>query len=208
MTKYSEFSVAILAGGQSRRFGRDKTLVSINGRSMTSILADSISALSDDIMVICKNPGKFSDVKNVRLLADAYDKQCPLVGIITALVNAAYERVFVVSADTPFVQKKLVKHMSLKEGDAVLPETDNKIHTLTGFYSKNLLINLEKQYFKGNYRIIDVMDEIDVKYVNEEECRQYDENLLSFININTQKDYKDAMEILKKVGYTMQDNQI
>ncbi|TYB36688.1 MAG: molybdenum cofactor guanylyltransferase [Flexistipes sinusarabici] len=201
-----KFSVAILAGGQSRRFGRDKTLVDINGRSMTSILADNLSVLSEETMVICKNPGKFSDVRNVRLLTDAYDKQCPLVGIITALLNSKYEKVFVVSADTPFVQKKLVKHMSLKEGDAVLPITKNMIHTLTGFYSKCLLTNLKKQYFKGNYRIIDIMDEIDVKYVDEEECRQYDENMLSFININTQKDYKDAMEILKKVDYTLQDN--
>jgi len=198
-----EFSVAILAGGQSRRFGRDKTLAAINGRSLTSILANNLSALSDDTMVICKNPGKFSDVKNVRLLTDTYDKQCPLVGIITALLNSKYEKVFVVSADTPFVQEKLVKHMSLKEGDVVLPKTDDKIHTLTGFYSKNLLTGFEKQYFKGNYRIIDAMDEIDVTYVDEEECRQYDEHLLSFININTQKDYKDAMEVLEKIGYTL-----
>ncbi|AEI14787.1 Molybdopterin-guanine dinucleotide biosynthesis protein A [Flexistipes sinusarabici DSM 4947] len=198
-----KFSVAILAGGQSRRFGQDKTLAAINGRSLTSILADGLSGLSDDTMVICKNPGKFSDLNNVRLLADVYDKQCPLVGIITALLNSKYEKVFVVSADTPFVQRKLVEYMSLKDGDAVLPKTNNKIHTLTGFYSKCLLTNLKKQYFKGNYRIIDMMDEIDVSYVDEEECRQLDENMLSFININTKKDYKDAVEILKKIGYTL-----
>lgn len=203
MAKDSEYSIAILAGGQSRRFGGDKTLQTINGRSMTSILVQNIGGLSEDIMVICKNPTKFRDVENVRFLSDAYKTQCPLVGIITAIMHAKHDKIFVVSADTPFVQSELVEYMSGKNGDVVLPKTNNKVHTLTGFYSKNLFHAMYQNYLKGNYRIIDILEESLITYVDEKECREHDKNLLSFININTKEDYSDAMEFLKKIGYAL-----
>jgi len=198
-----KLSVAILAGGESRRFGEDKTLAKINGRSITSLLTERMKALSSDIMVVSKDIDKFTDVHGANIIRDVYKAQCPLVGIITALINAEHDRVFVVSADTPFVTIELVKFLAEKEKDIVLPVTGGKIHTLCGIYSANILNILEKYFEQRIYRILDILEEIDAEYVSEADCLKYDPNLISFININTKKDFEYAKRYIQEIGGTL-----
>lgn len=199
----TKFSVAVLAGGQSRRFGEDKTLAKINGRSITSLLTERMKVLSSDVMVVSKDKNKFTDIRDVNLIMDVYKTQCPLVGIITALAHAKYSRVFVVSADTPFVKVELVKFLAEKEKDVVLPVTGGKVHTLCGIYSDKILNTLNYYFEKHIYRILDILDEADTEYVGESDCLKYDSDLISFININTKKDFEYAKKYIKEVGGTL-----
>lgn len=200
----SNFSCAILAGGQSRRFGSDKTLAKINDKSFTEILAEKLCRISDDVLIISKDSSKFDfNVEFCRFVDDEYEQQCPLVGIITGLKKCKYDTLFVVSADSPFLNINLVKEMFklIKNSDVLLPVIDGKIYTLFGFYKKSSLNTLEYYFEKGVYRLLDIYDDLNVFYLdNLEFILKYDKEMLSFLNINTREDYERAKEIAQKSG--------
>lgn len=199
-----KISCAILAGGQSRRFKRDKTVATLNGVTFTEILTKKLLSIFDDVMIISKDPKKFNfNYKNITFLKDFTDNQSPLVGIITALQNAKYESVFIVSADAPFLKTELVKYLStfIKDYDIVLTKIDEKINTLCGFYNKKILSDLINSYENGEYKIIDAFKNFNIKFIDDKkEIEKHDKHLLSFININTLEDYENAKEIAKKFG--------
>ena len=155
-------------------------------------------------MIISKDPKKFNfNYKNITFLKDFTDNQSPLVGIITALQNAKYESVFIVSADAPFLKTELVKYLStfIKDYDIVLTKIDEKINTLCGFYNKKILSDLINSYENGEYKIIDAFKNFNIKFIDDKkEIEKHDKHLLSFININTLEDYENAKEIAKKFG--------
>lgn len=200
----NKFSCAILAGGQSRRFGRDKTVAKINNKTLTEILADKLCKISEDVMVISKDNTKFSfSNKNVRFLKDFTDDQSPLVGIITALKNAKNDRVFIVSADTPFLSLELVNFLYkfTDKYESVLTKINGKINTLCGFYKKKTLQTFLDFFNKKNYRLINSYTHLNTKFISDiTEIKMYDPELLSFININTPEDYEYAKKIAKKFG--------
>ncbi|KAA0258118.1 molybdenum cofactor guanylyltransferase [Deferribacter autotrophicus] len=199
-----EISCAILAGGQSRRFGSDKTVAKLCGYSFTEILSIKLSKISSDVMVISKDNSKFDfKYKNVRFVNDEFEAQCPLVGIITALENAVNEWVFITSADSPLLKVEIIDllYNHLGNYDVLLPVIDGKIYTLTGFYNKRILNILLDYFRKGIYRLLDIYPELNISYFNDVgKIKKVDTNLLSFININTKGDYEYAKEIAEKVG--------
>ncbi|MGA1846650.1 molybdenum cofactor guanylyltransferase [Deferribacter abyssi] len=198
-----EISCAILAGGQSRRFGSDKTVAKLYGYSFTEILSIKLSKISSDVMVISKDNSKFDFKKNVRFINDEFEAQCPLVGIITALKNALNEWVFITSADSPLLKIEFVNllYNDLDSYDVLLPVIDGKIYTLNGFYHKKILNILLDYFKKGTYRLLDIYPELNIFYFDDvEKIKKVDEGLFSFININTKDDYEQAKKIAEKIG--------
>lgn len=199
-----KFSCAVLAGGQSRRFGSDKTVATIKGVTFTEILVKKLLKLSDDVLVVSKNPEKFNfNYKNLRFIKDEADKQSPLIGIVSALNNARYETTFIVAADTPFLSEELVIYLwsQTLEYDLTVTKTGEKINTLFGFYHRRKLNMLSENISKGNYKLIDIYSNLNVNIIkNLDILKKYDTDLLSFFNINSQEDYAKALETSKKIN--------
>ncbi len=204
MEYFNGISCAILAGGQSRRFGKDKTLEKLNGKSLTEILANKLLEVSDDVMIISKNSEKF-DFKNdkIRFLTDFTKKQSPLAGIITALKNARNNKVFVISADTPFLKPALISFLAKysDDYDIVLTVVNEKINTLCGLYNVKVADSFKKGFDAGKYKILDNFENFNVMYIDDiSEIKKFDPELLSFININTKEDFEYAKRITEKFG--------
>jgi len=52
-------SVAILAGGQSQRMGRDKAWLEVGGRPIIERVLERIRPLSDDLLVSANSPDAY-----------------------------------------------------------------------------------------------------------------------------------------------------
>lgn len=194
-------SVAILAGGNSVRFGSDKTLIKLHGKMIIKYIIDEFIEIAN-LYIIAKDDEKYKHF-NVPIITDKYAEQSPLVGIITALEEILSEYVFIVSADMPFIKKNilytLIDNID-KNTDIVLPNINGKIYTLTGLYRRHVKKTLEYYYKMGVFKILDAFNGLKIKLLDEKYFIDSDNEHYSFININSWKDYKNAEKIFKKIN--------
>jgi len=92
--------------------------------------------------------------------------------------------VFIISADTPFLNLKLVTYMHgfIEENDVVVTRIGEKINTLCGFYSKKVVDKFVAAYNNNIYKIIELYNDFHVKIIDDiEVIKKYDSKLLSFL---------------------------
>ena len=113
----------VLAGGRAARFGADKALAVLGGRTLLERVCERSAPQVDQLMV--NRSGCAAGALPVRcaLLSDDHPSQGPLAGVLTALSYAAthgYARVATFPCDTPFLPPDLVSRMSaMSEGNNV-----------------------------------------------------------------------------------------
>lgn len=101
-------TVGILAGGRSRRFGRDKALFPING---TPLLLHLVSRFQRSGFRVIVAGRRYADIlpSDVTVVCDVYPERGPLGGIHAILRQAMPAgTVFVVPCDLPFFDPRLV----------------------------------------------------------------------------------------------------
>lgn len=99
---------AVLAGGRSSRFGRDKALVSVAGRPMMAVVVEAMrDAGIDPVMAIGGTAGEAVGVPTV---ADNYPGSGPLGGVATALFWAKRGHTLVAPCDLPCLRPE---HLAL-----------------------------------------------------------------------------------------------
>jgi len=188
-----KISVAILAGGQSRRFDGDKTLVKLKDQPLISYITKTARLLSDDVMLISKDTAKYNFLgTGINYLEDRSEQQAPLVGIVTALENAKYDNVLILSADTPLYKQEIVPILKINMGqnEAVLPVIHEKIQPLSGIYSKQVLPFLIGCLRNNKLKLYDIAYEMETKFLIESFFEKVDPKLVSFLNVNTAEDFK------------------
>jgi len=98
---------AVLAGGQSRRFGSDKALAKLNGQSLLAHAVGQLAGWCDDVVVA----GRAQAPAPALCLADwPRPGMGPLGGLAAALRHAAaggYEAVLSIGVDSPLLPANL-----------------------------------------------------------------------------------------------------
>ena len=108
----------ILAGGQARRFGSDKAIAVVQGRSLLSHVLDALRPQADPVLLNGPARAGFE----LSILDDAPEGQGPLAGILAALRWAKHNghgRVLTVPIDVPFLPKDLVAKLAAVPSDHV-----------------------------------------------------------------------------------------
>lgn len=193
-------SFALMSGGQGKRFGSDKTKACLLGKPLYLYGLELGLSVSSDVIHISRDVKKYEPfVEGVRYLADEYPFMCPMAGMITAGNNACFDYVFILSADSPLFDKKLVKYfMKLAEGnDAIIPYIDGKYYNLAAIYSKKMLMGLKNYYERGIYKITSCLNDFQVISPNYSELEHIGFSEGSFLNINEYKDIQKAEKIAK-----------
>lgn len=101
-----QFSVIVLAGGQSRRMGWDKATLSWEHGDILGSLLTRLLPLSDDVLVVSNFVRTISET--IRQVADIIPCKGPLSGIHAGLMYACHDLVFVTACDVPFLLPELV----------------------------------------------------------------------------------------------------
>ena len=74
----------ILAGGRSRRFGRDKARAIVDGAPLIVTVARVIEAAASGLTVVARRPGEYDDL-GFRTIGDVVEGMGPLGGLLTAM---------------------------------------------------------------------------------------------------------------------------
>jgi molybdopterin-guanine dinucleotide biosynthesis protein A len=187
----------ILAGGESRRMGRNKAQAELVGRTLVERVALTVSPLFEERMLSLNPEGYQISVDGFTVLADTLPGRGPALGVCSALERSKEDWVFVVGCDHPFLSATVVKYLSeLRDGhDAVVPVVKGKTQTICAFYKKSCLAPLKQRVERGErglMRFLKESDGLKVRYVDEASLLQADRELVSFIDVDTEEDLKKA----------------
>lgn len=192
-------SAIILAGGQSRRLGKDKCLLDIGGRSLLAHTVDKLATVSDDLIVVTSDPTYYELLDSAaRIVPDQKPGMGSLMGIYSGLKDAHYAHALVVACDMPFLSLALIRYMlPLADAyDVVIPRLDGSLEPLHAIYGKSCLPYMWQHLDRGQRRIISFFDRVSVRYVEKQEVDRFDPSHLSFVNVNTPQDWIRVQELL------------
>lgn len=157
-------SAAVLAGGQSRRMGRDKSLLPIAGLTMLEHILNQVRPLVDETLVGADNPEKYG-FTGVRVIPDEEPGQGPLMGILSCVQAARRERVLVTACDIPELPTDFLRIMLRKANrtDIVMPrDSCGRYEPLPAVYTRRMLPAARAVLARGGRRVVEILDEPDV----------------------------------------------
>ncbi len=187
----------ILAGGQSRRLGVDKTRLELGrGRPLLAQVGRVISALCEEVIVVTNRPDP-DLLPDAFWLDDAYPGMGALGGIFTGLGKASYAHSLVVAGDMPFLSQPLLRYMVSmpRDYDLLLPRFDGFVEPLHAIYGKGCLEPMRKLIQRRERKILDFFPEVQVHYLEQSVIAQIDPLRRSFFNINTVQQLAEAWVI-------------
>ncbi len=200
----SAITAVILAGGQSRRLGRDKAVEPFAGepliRRVIRRASEPVSAKSVVIVVADADRAAALPLDDDHLIAvDLFPDCGSLGGIYTGLNASPTEWSLVTACDMPFLSAPLLAHMAGLRGgvDAVVPVIEGRPEPTHALYAERCLPAIEAKLRAGQLKISGFFDDVAVRYVPEDEIREFDPDLLSFFNINRPEDLARATELAR-----------
>lgn len=198
---YQFTTAIILAGGKSRRMGVDKQGLAIDNKRILYQVANKLSSLFNQIIIVTNKYELYKDFKG-ELVSDIYPNKGPLGGIHAGLLSTRGDYAFVIPCDMPNISLELIKYqinvLSQRSYDAMVNLSyDNKLDPFPGFYSRNLIQDIEKCLEYNQLSISNLIDQKKVYYLGYKEIDRYIDPRLLFINLNTPLDlarYLDGLE--------------
>ena len=192
-----KLTAIVLAGGKSRRLGRNKALESFDGKSLIDRVVERLETQTSQILIVTsREQFDLPVTRKIEILVDLYADKGPLGGIYTGLLASRSPRNLVVACDMPFLNARLLSYMVelSHDFDAVVPESgEGRLEPLHAIYSKNCLSSIKSRLDGGKLEAYSFLEPMRVRYVHQAECRRFDPHLLSFFNVNFQSDLERAV---------------
>lgn len=198
-----DISCIVLAGGKSRRLGRNKVTETVGGKSLLERVISCLAYFKSEIIVVTARERALPqpiDYPKLKVVADIYPNKGSLGGIFSGLVNSESFLNLVVACDMPFLNLKLLSYMiDIANGyDLVVPRFDDSIEPLHAVYSKRCIPHMEQLIKQDELKILKLFPLVKLRYLEEEEIDRFDPEHISFFNINTASDLKAGLELAKR----------
>ena len=131
-------SAVLLAGGESRRMGKDKATLLFCGRPLWKIQFDLLRTLQpEEIFVSARTdpPWRPSDVQFV---SDEPPSRGPLSGLSAALARISTDHLLALAIDMPLMTENYLRLICnlIEPGRGVLPMIGNRAEPLVAIYPK------------------------------------------------------------------------
>ncbi len=180
----------ILAGGESRRMGSDKSLLPLKGARFIDHVYRSMEGLFDEVIIVTNSPQLYEDIP-CRKVPDIYYAQGSLAGIHSGLRHAKTDRIFVAGCDMPLLNPEAVRLLceSFEGEDVRIPSNGGQVEPLHALYGRKCLAAMEQVLDEGRRRIVAFFDRVRVQEVGLDLFAGVDPEGLSFRNINTPQEY-------------------
>jgi molybdenum cofactor guanylyltransferase len=148
----------LLVGGASARFGSQKALARVDGRTLAEIGWQTLAFCDERIAV-----GKDGDGLELPfpVADDGTDTRAPIAGLVAGLRAARNDVCVVLPVDTPRVDEVSLLALADACADAAVPQTG----PLPGAYRRSALPVLERRLAAGDLALRGALDELDARIV-------------------------------------------
>ena len=196
---------AILAGGQSKRMGKDKLFLEFNNKKLIEHTIDKVKKYLKKVIIITNQDNEFFSKNNLITVKDCIEGQLgPLVGILTAMKWAKKNLskcswIATFPCDTPFFPESIIKSFieesEKKESLILCASSHGRKHNIFGLWSLDLYDKLKDDLINKKVRKVQDWTEKNKIKNLEFTFKDYD----PFFNINTKEDLEFAKKLSKKI---------
>ena len=196
---------AILAGGQSKRMGKDKLFLELNNKKLIEHTLDKVKKYLKKIIIITNQDNKFFFENNLTTVKDCVEGQLgPLVGILTAMKWAKENLskcswIATFPCDTPFFPESIIKSFieesEKKESLILCASSHGRKHNIFGLWSLDLYDKLKDDLINKKVRKVQDWTEKNKIKNLEFEFKDYD----PFFHINTKEDLEFAKKLSTRI---------
>ncbi|KAB8131800.1 molybdenum cofactor guanylyltransferase [Gracilibacillus oryzae] len=179
----------ILAGGESRRFGKPKAFAKYRGKEFYLHSIEAMGHITSKVSIIAKKEHfpfysndfhVLEDVKTFRGLG-------PLAGLYTIMDYEDSEWYMTLPVDTPRVNEAVLKTLLPCQNEAVqayVPIVNDRIQPLVAIYHHSAKQTIYDLLVNGKRSMRDLLNNIHVKYIPYDKTEER-----YFQNINTQAEF-------------------
>lgn len=190
-----DVSLAIIAGGQSRRMGRDKAFVDLGGKALIEHVIERSADLGQtETILVTNTPAQYAHL-SLPMYRDVLPGKGSLGGIYSALIEAASQHVLALACDMPFISSGLLRLMISQiraDLDIVAPRVAGYPQGLHAIYKKTCIEPIAEQLAANRLKVIRFYDQMRVRYLDEPDYAAFDPQGQSFANINTPEELEQA----------------
>ncbi|ULE31882.1 molybdenum cofactor guanylyltransferase [Mycobacterium sp. IDR2000157661] len=170
MTSTVPLAAVILAGGASRRMGRDKATLQYHGTTLVERMVEILTPRCAPIFVIAA-PGQSLPPLDASVLRDEVSGVGPLLATARGLLAAAdagRELAFVVAVDMPLLSVDLLDELAgpaVRLGAEVVLPWDGRDHYLAGVYRTALAARAAELVAAGERSMRALVDRADTQRI-------------------------------------------
>ncbi len=192
---------AVLAGGASRRMGRNKAFLELRGRPLIAHILERLAEVCAERIIVASDVSPYAGF-GVPVVTDRFPGVGVLGGLHAGLQAASCDLMLAVGCDMPFLNPDLLRALvAWAEGyDVVALRQGEQVETLHAVYRRTCLGPMEEAIRAGQRRIISFFPHVRVRYISPEEILPLDPELRSFRNINTPEEWEAARKELTNLG--------
>ncbi len=187
----------VLAGGQSRRMGRNKALMELQGQPLIGRVLEQLAQLCDELIISANEVDVYAGL-SAQVVTDLLIGRGPLSGIHAGLTAMRNQRAIVVACDMPFLNLPLLRYLAsaAPDCDVVVPRLGDDYEPLHAVYSAVCAEAIERLVAAGPRRVVHLYDSVRVHVVKEDTLRSFDPHLRSLVNVNTPEEWARIQQIV------------
>jgi len=195
----------VLAGGASSRFGADKALALLDGKTMLARMCELVRNVAANVLVVgaqSKYEGEGTEV-----MEDLWPGEGPLGGIITALMATGEspnrcDWNLIVSCDMPFLTAEWLRYLAeraLKSpASVVVPRSREGLEPLCACWRTSATGKLQYAFADGVRKVTEAMKHLEMEILDEAHWKRFDNAGRLFWNMNTPQDYESAQKAMEE----------
>jgi molybdenum cofactor guanylyltransferase len=204
----------VQAGGGSTRFGTDKALMRLDGKTMLQRTGELLANVCQDVSVVAA-AGKYADTP-WPVIADRWPGQGPLGGILTALHHLSardsadkpgdVERnpcsfALILSCDMPFLTTEFLRFLTDRalssEAAIIVPEASRRLEPLCACWCSAAVSAIQAAFDAGGRKVTEAMKQVSMEVLDEADWKRFDTDGRLFWNMNTPADYEEARRVFE-----------
>jgi molybdenum cofactor guanylyltransferase len=148
-------SAVLLAGGESRRMGKDKATIAYRGRPLYQIQLELLRQLEPHELFVSAKTDPFWRPGDAQFVADQLPSRGPMSGIAAALSRLSSDHLVVLAIDLPFMRADYLRRIcaSIEPMFGVAPIIGDRAEPLAAIYPRTAAVDFERSLSGSDFSL-------------------------------------------------------
>lgn len=176
--------------------GRDKATLPWGETTLLQHIIDLLKPNFSELLLVVDDCSRYAHL-GIEVAQDQTPGKHSIGGLYTGLELASNPLSFVCACDSPFLNQGLIDFLFQQASgyDLIIPKSNGGLEPLHAVYARSALPLIKTQIDRDDYALHKLPAKLSSKIIGETALRQLDPQLLSFFNINTDEQYRQALKL-------------